>query len=142
MKNEDSGKNKNLRQVVEHDNRVTPIGKYLRKYSIDELPQLLNVVNGEMSLVGPRPHAVVHNELYRNKINGYMQRHSFKPGISGFAQVKGFRGETKTMQDMEKRIAADLYYQKNWSLRLDLKIIFQNHSFFLGWRYHKLYIFF
>ena len=123
MKNEDSGNDKDLRQVVENDNRVTPIGKYLRKYSIDELPQLLNVVYGEMSLVGPRPHAVAHNELYRNKINGYMQRHSIKPGMTGLAQVKGLRGATKDIKNMQDRLKADLEYIQNWSLYLDIKIL-------------------
>ena len=123
MKCEDSGSTKDLKQVVKEDSRVTPIGKYLRKYSIDELPQLLNVINGEMSLVGPRPHAVSHNELYRNKINGYMQRHSIKPGMTGLAQVKGLRGETKNINKMKDRITADLEYIQNWSLYLDINIL-------------------
>ena len=121
----DTGLETELKQVSKNDARVTKLGSFLRKWSLDELPQLLNVLKGEMSIVGPRPHAVAHNQKYRKLIMGYMQRHSFKPGISGFAQVEGFRGETKTLQEMEKRISADLYYQKNWSLRLDLKIILQ-----------------
>lgn len=129
MKSEDSGINKDLKQVVKDDKRITPIGKYLRKYSIDELPQLLNVVSGEMSLVGPRPHAVAHNELYRNKINGYMQRHSIKPGMTGLAQVKGLRGETKNIRNMKDRFKADLEYIQSWSLYLDLKILFK--TFFI-----------
>ena len=123
MKSEDSGSSKDLKQVVKDDIRVTPLGKYLRKYSIDELPQLLNVINGDMSLVGPRPHAVAHNELYRNKINGYMQRHSIKPGMTGLAQIKGLRGETKNIKNMKDRLTADLEYIQNWSLYLDIKIL-------------------
>lgn len=125
MKSEDSGIDRDLKQVVKDDKRVTPIGKYLRKYSIDELPQLLNVISGEMSLVGPRPHAVAHNELYRHMINGYIQRHSIKPGMTGLAQVKGLRGETKNIKKMKDRLQADLEYIQNWSLYLDLKILFQ-----------------
>ena len=125
MKIEDSGSNKDLKQVVKDDKRVTQIGKYLRKYSIDELPQLINVIKGEMSLVGPRPHAVAHNELYRNKINGYMQRHSIKPGMTGLAQIKGLRGETKNINNMKDRIKADLEYIQNWSLYVDAKILFK-----------------
>lgn len=129
MKSNDSGIDKDLKQVSKDDERVTPIGKYLRKYSIDELPQLLNVISGEMSLVGPRPHAVAHNELYRNKINGYIQRHSIKPGMTGLAQVKGLRGETKNIKNMKDRFKADLEYIQNWSLYLDLKILFK--TFFI-----------
>ena len=123
MKSEDSGTAKELKQVGKDDKRVTPIGKYLRKYSIDELPQLINVINGDMSLVGPRPHAVVHNELYRNKLNGYIQRHSIKPGITGLAQIKGLRGETKKLENMKDRLEADMEYIQNWSLNLDFKIL-------------------
>ena len=123
MKSEDSGIAKELKQVVKDDKRVTSIGKYLRKYSIDELPQLFNVINGDMSLVGPRPHAVVHNELYKNKINGYIQRHSIKPGMTGLAQVNGFRGETKKLKNMQNRLKADMEYIQDWSLYLDIKIL-------------------
>ena len=123
MISEDSGSTKDLKQVVKNDIRVTPLGKYLRKFSIDELPQLLNVINGEMSLVGPRPHAVAHNELYRDKINGYMQRHSIKPGMTGLAQVMGLRGEITNIKKMEDRLKADMDYIQNWSLYLDLKIL-------------------
>ena len=123
MKSEDSGIAKELKQVVKDDKRVTFIGKYLRKYSIDELPQLFNVINGDMSLVGPRPHAVVHNELYKNKINGYIQRHSIKPGMTGLAQVNGFRGETKKLKNMQNRLKADMEYIQDWSLYLDIKIL-------------------
>jgi putative colanic acid biosynthesis UDP-glucose lipid carrier transferase len=95
----------------------------LRPWSLDKLPQLFNVLRGEMSLVGPRPHAVAHNEQYRTLIPGYMQRHAFKPGITGLAQVEGLRGETPTVESMARRVNADLRYQRDWSLRLDLKIL-------------------
>ena len=119
----DSGFEKNLKQVSINDIRVTKIGRFLRSWSLDELPQLFNVLSGQMSLVGPRPHAVAHNEKYRKLILGYMQRHSLKPGITGLAQVNGLRGETKDIKEMEDRLSADLEYQNNWSLRLDLKIL-------------------
>lgn len=112
-----------LRQATRDDPRITPLGRFLRRWSLDELPQLLNVIRGEMSLVGPRPHAVDHNEQYRRLIPGYMQRHSFKPGITGLAQVEGWRGETIDLQDMARRIDADLRYQRDWSLSLDVKIL-------------------
>ena len=112
-----------IQQATMNDKRVTNVGRFLRKWSLDELPQLLNVLIGDMSLVGPRPHAVQHNELYRKKITGYMQRHAFKPGITGLAQVKGWRGETQNISEMESRINADLEYQRNWSLFLDIKIL-------------------
>jgi putative colanic acid biosynthesis UDP-glucose lipid carrier transferase len=114
---------KGLRQATRHDPRITPVGAVLRRWSLDELPQLLNVLQGHMSLVGPRPHAVDHNEQYRKLIPGYMQRHLFKPGITGLAQVNGFRGETATLQAMAHRVAADLDYQREWSLARDLKIL-------------------
>ena len=129
MKNADSGLKKDLQQVMKNDKRVTRIGKILRKYSLDELPQLFNVIKGDMSLVGPRPHAVSHNETYRHKINGYMQRHSIKPGMTGLAQIKGLRGETKNIELMRKRIKADLEYIQNWNLILDLKILLK--TFFI-----------
>ena len=97
---------------------------WLRRTSLDELPQLLNVIEGTMSLVGPRPHAVAHNELYRSQIHGYMLRHKVKPGITGWAQVNGWRGETDTLLKMEKRIEHDLYYIHHWGIGLDLKILF------------------
>jgi len=123
MKDNDLGNDKNLKQVVKNDKRVTFLGKYLRKFSIDELPQLINVIFGDMSLVGPRPHAVSHNELYRYKINGYMQRHSIKPGMTGLAQVNGLRGETDSLKKMQARVNADLNYIQKWNLYLDLKIL-------------------
>jgi len=110
-------------QAQKNDSRVTPIGAFLRKTSLDELPQFFNVLQGRMSIVGPRPHAVAHNELYRTMIKGYMVRHKVKPGITGWAQVNGWRGETDTLEKMKKRIDYDLAYLQNWSLRLDLYII-------------------
>lgn len=107
------------------DSRLTPIGALLRKSSLDELPQFINVLQGRMSVVGPRPHAVAHNETYRKLIKGYMVRHKVKPGITGWAQVNGYRGETNTLDKMQKRIEFDLDYLRNWSLRLDLYIIFR-----------------
>jgi putative colanic acid biosynthesis UDP-glucose lipid carrier transferase len=119
----EAGDQPGLRQATESDPRVTPLGRILRRWSLDELPQLLNVLKGEMSMVGPRPHAVEHNEQYRILIPGYMQRHAFKPGITGLAQVEGWRGETKTLEAMARRVDADLRYQRDWSLKLDIKII-------------------
>ena len=112
-----------IRQATKDDARVTPLGSFLRRSSLDELPQFLNVITGEMSIVGPRPHAVAHNELYRKKIQGYMLRHKVKPGITGWAQVNGWRGETDTLEKMEKRVEHDLDYIRNWSLLWDLQII-------------------
>jgi len=111
------------RQATRDDPRVTPIGRFLRRSSIDELPQLLNVLTGDMSLVGPRPHTVAHNELYRKAVRRYMVRHKVKPGLTGLAQVEGYRGETARLELMEKRIWWDLEYIKNWSITLDLMII-------------------
>jgi putative colanic acid biosynthesis UDP-glucose lipid carrier transferase len=110
-------------QATRNDSRVTPVGAFLRKTSLDELPQFINVLEGKMSIVGPRPHAVAHNELYRCLIKGYMVRHKVKPGITGWAQVNGYRGETETVEKMQKRIDYDLDYLRHWSLALDLKII-------------------
>ena len=112
-----------LLQATRNDPRVTPVGAVLRRWSLDELPQLFNVIRGEMSLVGPRPHAVEHNEYYRRYVSGYMQRHAFKPGITGLAQVEGLRGETSEVEMMARRIDADLRYQRHWSLKLDIKIL-------------------
>ena len=113
----------NIRQATAHDARVTPFGAFLRKTSLDELPQLLNVLQGRMSIVGPRPHAVAHNELYRKLITGYMLRHKVRPGITGWAQVNGLRGETETVERMRERVSYDLDYVRNWSLRFDTYII-------------------
>lgn len=110
-------------QARRNDQRVTPVGALLRRTSLDELPQFVNVLQGRMSIVGPRPHAVAHNELYRKLIKGYMVRHKVKPGITGWAQVNGFRGETDTLEKMQGRIEHDLDYLRNWSLKLDLLII-------------------
>jgi putative colanic acid biosynthesis UDP-glucose lipid carrier transferase len=110
-------------QAKKNDQRVTPIGGFLRRTSLDELPQFINVLQGRMSIVGPRPHAVAHNEQYRKLIKGYMLRHKVKPGITGWAQVNGMRGETATLDKMEARIQYDLDYLRNWSLWLDLWII-------------------
>lgn len=110
-------------QAKRHDARITPFGNFLRRKSLDELPQFFNVLQGRMSIVGPRPHAVAHNELYRKQIKGYMIRHKVKPGITGWAQVNGSRGETDTIDKMEKRIDYDLDYLRNWSLAMDLLII-------------------
>ncbi len=102
---------------------MTRFGAFLRRTSLDELPQFINVLQGRMSIVGPRPHAVAHNELYRGLIGGYMLRHKVKPGITGLAQVSGFRGETDTIDKMSARIHCDLEYLRHWSLQLDLSII-------------------
>jgi putative colanic acid biosynthesis UDP-glucose lipid carrier transferase len=110
-------------QARKDDDRVTPIGRFLRRTSLDELPQFVNVLQGRMSIVGPRPHAVAHNEQYRKLIKGYMLRHKVKPGITGWAQVNGLRGETATLDKMEARIQYDLDYLRNWSLWLDLWIV-------------------
>lgn len=114
----------NVRQATRGDPRITPFGAFLRKTSLDELPQFFNVLDGSMSIVGPRPHAVAHNELYRRQISGYMLRHKVKPGITGWAQINGWRGETDTLDKMEKRIEFDLAYITEWSLWLDIKIVF------------------
>ena len=111
-------------QATQGDSRYTKIGQFLRKTSLDELPQFFNVIQGTMSIVGPRPHAVAHNEQYRTVIPGYMLRHMIKPGITGWAQINGWRGETNTVYKMRKRIEFDLEYMREWSLWLDIKIIF------------------
>jgi putative colanic acid biosynthesis UDP-glucose lipid carrier transferase len=112
-----------VRQATKDDVRITRVGRTLRRTSLDELPQFINVLQGRMSVVGPRPHAVAHNETYRKLIDGYMVRHKVKPGITGWAQVNGFRGATETVEKMQQRIEYDLAYLRNWSLRLDLMII-------------------
>ncbi len=112
-----------VRQATKNDARVTRFGALLRRTSLDELPQFINVLQGRMSVVGPRPHAVAHNELYRKLIRGYMIRHKVKPGVTGLAQVSGWRGETDTVDKMKARIDCDLAYLRNWSLLLDLQII-------------------
>ncbi|MBE0153533.1 undecaprenyl-phosphate glucose phosphotransferase [Serratia sp. PL7] len=112
-----------VKQARKGDARLTPIGGLLRRTSLDELPQFINVILGDMSIVGPRPHAVAHNEQYRKIIKGYMLRHKMKPGITGWAQISGWRGETDTLEKMEKRVEYDLFYIRNWSIWLDFKII-------------------
>ncbi len=114
-----------ITQVKRDDPRLTPFGKFLRRTSLDELPQLFNVLQGRMSIVGPRPHAVAHNEFYRQRLPRYMLRHKVRPGITGLAQVNGLRGETETLEKMEKRLAYDLEYLRRWSLWLDVKLICQ-----------------
>jgi Undecaprenyl-phosphate glucose phosphotransferase len=112
-----------VRQASRTDARITPIGRFLRRYSLDELPQFVNVLQGRMSLVGPRPHAVAHNEEYRKLIKGYMIRHKVRPGITGLAQINGARGETSKLEEMEARIWHDLDYLRRWTPGLDLKIL-------------------
>ncbi|WP_344953335.1 undecaprenyl-phosphate glucose phosphotransferase [Zobellella aerophila] len=111
-------------QATRQDPRITPIGAFLRRTSLDELPQFYNVLQGRMSIVGPRPHALAHNEYYMDLVESYMKRHKVKPGITGWAQVNGLRGETDTLEKMESRVEHDLWYINNWSLWLDLRIIF------------------
>ena len=110
-------------QATKHDQRITPIGSFLRRTSLDELPQFWNVLTGEMSVVGPRPHMLKHTEEYSQTVSKFLVRHFAKPGITGWAQVNGFRGETKELEDMEKRVQADIWYVENWSLLLDFRIV-------------------
>jgi putative colanic acid biosynthesis UDP-glucose lipid carrier transferase len=112
-----------LRQVTLNDSRVTKLGRFLRKTSLDELPQFVNVLLGNMSIIGPRPHMLVHTNRYSKIMNEYMIRHFLKPGISGWAQVNGYRGEIKEETQLRKRIDHDIWYMENWSIWLDLKII-------------------
>lgn len=118
---EEDGK---VTQATKGDSRITPIGAFMRRTSLDELPQFINVLQGRMSIVGPRPHALAHNEHYKTLVESYMRRHMVKPGITGWAQVNGFRGETDTIEKMESRVEYDLYYIENWSVWFDLRIIF------------------
>ncbi|MEY4765035.1 MAG: hypothetical protein RI907_1708, partial [Pseudomonadota bacterium] len=112
-----------VKQATKGDPRITKFGAFIRKTSLDELPQFINVLQGRMSIVGPRPHAVAHNEEYRRLIKAYMVRHKVRPGITGWAQVNGYRGETETIEKMQARVEFDLEYLRNWSLSLDLQII-------------------
>jgi putative colanic acid biosynthesis UDP-glucose lipid carrier transferase len=112
-----------VKQATQNDTRITRVGAFIRRTSIDELPQLINVLRGEMALVGPRPHAVAHNHYYGDKIIAYMARHRIKPGMTGLAQISGLRGETETLEKMQKRIEKDLDYINHWSLWLDIKIL-------------------
>ncbi|MCM5704938.1 undecaprenyl-phosphate glucose phosphotransferase [Larsenimonas salina] len=115
----------NVTQAVRRDPRFTPVGAFLRKTSLDELPQFFNVLQGRMSIVGPRPHALVHNEYYKELVESYMQRHMVKPGITGWAQVKGYRGQTDTLEKMQNRVEHDLWYIEHWNVGLDILIIFK-----------------
>ncbi|HHJ12153.1 MAG TPA: undecaprenyl-phosphate glucose phosphotransferase [Chromatiales bacterium] len=119
----DQPKDDKVEQATRNDPRVTRVGRFIRRTSIDELPQLFNVLAGDMSLVGPRPHAVQHNEEYAGKISAYLARHRIKPGITGLAQVKGYRGETRDLELMAKRVHFDIEYINNWSIGLDLAIL-------------------
>ncbi len=126
-----------ITQATQNDDRITAVGKFLRVTSLDELPQFINVLLGDMSIVGPRPHAMQHNEYYCEKIGFYMQRHRAKPGITGWAQINGYRGETDTFDKMAKRVELDLYYLNNWSFWLDMKIILL--TTFYGWTSKNAY---
>jgi lipopolysaccharide/colanic/teichoic acid biosynthesis glycosyltransferase len=119
----DAGTGESVAQATRDDPRVTRIYHCLRSSSLDELPQLFNVLRGEMSIMGPRPHVVPHNDHYTRIINGYAQRHRVKPGITGWAQVNAWRGETEVVEKMRRRVECDLYYIENWSLEFDLRII-------------------
>lgn len=110
-------------QATKHDPRITRVGRFLRRTSLDELPQFINVLKGEMSVVGPRPHALEHDNLYKDLVNGYMFRYRIKPGITGWAQIHGFRGETDRIEKMSGRVKLDLYYIQNWTFWFDIKIV-------------------
>jgi putative colanic acid biosynthesis UDP-glucose lipid carrier transferase len=117
-------KDAHLKQVTKNDIRITPLGKFLRKSNLDELPQFFNVLMGDMSVVGPRPHMLLHTETFSKVLEEYMIRHFVKPGVTGWAQVNGFRGEIKEPEQLRKRIEHDIWYMENWSLWLDLRVIF------------------
>ena len=124
-------------QATRNDPRITTIGQFIRRTSLDELPQFINVLKGEMSVVGPRPHALQHNDLYKDKLTLYMLRHRVKPGITGWAQIHGCRGETDSDEKMERRVAFDLHYIRHWSFWMDLKII--SWTAFKGWTDNNAY---
>jgi putative colanic acid biosynthesis UDP-glucose lipid carrier transferase len=126
-----------VKQATQDDPRITPIGRFLRRTSLDELPQFINVLMGDMSVVGPRPHALQHNDMYKEKLEMYMLRHRVKPGITGWAQIHGYRGETDTVDKMAKRVQFDLHYIQNWSLWMDVKIIVW--TAFKGWTGNNAY---
>jgi lipopolysaccharide/colanic/teichoic acid biosynthesis glycosyltransferase len=119
-------------QTTKHDRRVTRFGRWLRRTSVDELPQLWNVIRGDMSIVGPRPHAIAHDEFYDELIENYAYRQHVKPGLTGWAQVHGFRGETPRVDDMKMRVEHDLWYVSNWSFGLDLRIVLLTCTRILG----------
>jgi putative colanic acid biosynthesis UDP-glucose lipid carrier transferase len=112
-----------VRQASKDDERITKFGQFLRRTSLDELPQFFNVLLGDMSIVGPRPHALQHNRMYSDLLETYMIRHRVKPGITGWAQINGYRGETDTLEKMKRRVQFDVFYIRNWSMSLDLRII-------------------
>lgn len=114
----------NIEQAIENDARITKVGKILRETSIDELPQFFNVLFGKMSVIGPRPHMLKHTDEYKALVDKFMIRHAVKPGITGYAQVRGYRGEIKKTRDIKERIKMDISYIENWSLWLDIKIAF------------------
>ncbi len=124
-------------QATKGDSRITPIGAFLRRTSLDELPQFINVLRGEMSVVGPRPHAMAHNNMYKEQLDFYMLRHRVKPGITGWAQINGYRGETDTLDKMAKRVEHDIFYIRNWSFWMDVRIIFW--TAFKGWTGRNAY---
>ncbi|QUN31389.1 undecaprenyl-phosphate glucose phosphotransferase [Cupriavidus sp. KK10] len=124
-------------QAIKGDSRITPIGAFLRRTSLDELPQFINVLRGEMSVVGPRPHAMAHNNMYKEQLDFYMLRHRVKPGITGWAQINGYRGETDTLDKMAKRVEHDIFYIRNWSFWMDVRIIFW--TAFKGWTGRNAY---
>jgi len=126
-----------VKQAQRNDSRITRLGSILRRASLDELPQFFNVLGGSMSIVGPRPHAVAHNEAYRKLISGYMLRHKVKPGITGWAQINGLRGETDTVEKMRRRVDLDLEYLNNWSASLDLWIVVKTAASI--WRHREAY---
>lgn len=112
-----------VKQATRGDPRITRVGAFLRRTSLDELPQFFNVLRGDMSVVGPRPHAIEHDELYQKVVSGYIHRYRIKPGITGWAQINGFRGETDQIEKMQGRVEHDLYYLRNWSFGLDMRIV-------------------
>ncbi|WP_020168546.1 undecaprenyl-phosphate glucose phosphotransferase [Methylotenera sp. 73s] len=130
--NQQVANNQPLEQAKKNDSRITKVGAFIRKTSLDELPQVFNVLKGDMSLVGPRPHAVQHDEVYSRRISDYYARHNIKPGITGLAQVRGYRGETKEIDQMTKRIESDIEYINNWSIWLDLSILMRTVTAFTG----------
>ena len=123
MNKSKSNKTSQTKQVTAGDRRVTKIGKILRRLSIDEFPQFYNILKGDMSIVGPRPHMLEHTQFYSDEILNFMQRHKCLPGLTGWAQINGFRGPTRSKELMDKRFQHDLYYIKNWNLMLDFYII-------------------